>query len=198
MSLFLVALVTGLVLGLVTGGRIRHVADVGLRAAPLAWAALATQLALGLPPARHLGGGGRNAVIVASFVLVGAFLVANVRGRTGAVRTGLVLLVIGWALNVAVVAANSGMPVSADALARSGLPTDFDVEDGNLWKHVPAGPSTRLAPLGDVLTVDGLPVVLSVGDLVMMAGVAVATAAATRPLDRRLSPDGGAGSRVPA
>ena len=179
MVLFLAALAAGVAAGAGTGGRIRHVADVRLRAAPLAWVAVGMQASLGLPPTRHLGGG-RTALVVVSFGLVGAFLLLNLRGHTGALRTGMVLLAAGWALNTAVVTANGGMPVSHNALRQSGLPVDLDVREGNLWKHVPASSSTRLAPLGDVIVVDGVPNVFSVGDLVLMAGITVATAAAMR------------------
>ena len=197
MALFLIALVAGVAAGAGTGGRIRNVADVRLRAAPLAWIAVAVQASLGLPFTRHLGAG-RPGLVAVSFGLVGIFLLANLRGRSGALRAGLALLAIGWALNAAVVIANGGMPVSLHALERSDLPSDFDVEDGNLWKHVPADASTRLAPLGDVLTVDGVSNVFSIGDVALMVGTTIGIAAAMRRPDGAGAKHAGSSAGAPA
>ena len=123
--------------------------------------------------------------MLASFVLAGAFLARNLRTRSVGLRAGLVLVAVGWALNMAVVAANGGMPVSADALAVSALPGNVDVAQGHLWKHVDIDGGTRLSVLGDVLAVGFVPAVFSVGDLSMTAGIVLTVAAATKRRDER-------------
>ncbi len=75
-----------------------------------------------------------------------------------------------------VIAINGGMPVSESAIRTTGnvsgaLPASID--DG---KHHLMGPADVLTPLGDVI---GLPppisIVLSIGDVVLYAGVAIFT-----------------------
>lgn len=53
-----------------------------------------------------------------------------------------------------------------------------DVAVGHLWKHVPAENATRLASLGDVIpiTLPGLRAVVSLGDLLILPGVALVVA----------------------
>jgi hypothetical protein len=65
---------------------------------------------------------------------------------------------------------NHGMPVSAVALDRIGAPSDVDVTDGSLFKHVGADGDTVLPWLGDVIPVAPLGVVISAGDVVMALG----------------------------
>lgn len=81
---------------------------------------------------------------------------------------GLALVLAGLALNLAVIAANGGqMPVDFDLAARMGLP----LPAGPLPKHRPLGPETRLAFLADVIPLPLFHRVVSVGDLLLMAGV---------------------------
>ena len=81
-----------------------------------------------------------------------------------------VLLAIGAGLNFAVVAANGGMPVDSDALARVGR-RDVDVTRGFLYKHVPMTGDTRLSWLGDRIPVPIQRNVISVGDVVMAVAI---------------------------
>ena len=81
-----------------------------------------------------------------------------------------VLLAIGVGLNVAVVAANGGMPVDSGALARVGR-RDVDVTRGFLYKHVPMTGDTRLSWLGDRIPVPIQRNVISVGDVLMAVAI---------------------------
>jgi hypothetical protein len=81
-----------------------------------------------------------------------------------------VLLGIGVGLNVAVVAANGGMPVESGALARVGR-RDVDVTRGFLYKHVPMTGDTRLSWLGDRIPVPIQRNVISVGDVFMAVAI---------------------------
>jgi hypothetical protein len=83
----------------------------------------------------------------------------------------------GGALNLLAISANGGvMPASAWAIARSGL----EARDGFENSAVLADP--RLLALGDVIPVPAGPLanVLSVGDLVIFAGLALLLARACR------------------
>ena len=58
----------------------------------------------------------RTAVLTFSYALLVLFAALNIRA------SGMLLILIGLALNLAVVSANGGMPVSAQALRDSGQP----------------------------------------------------------------------------
>ena len=58
-----------------------------------------------------------------------------------------------------------------------GAPATFRVSSGHLYKHVAATASSDLRPLGDVIPLRPLKTVVSVGDIVMLAGIATIVAA---------------------
>lgn len=158
----------------------RGLANLRFSAAPLVWVAIAAQALLGLKATRGWPDTARTAIVFLSFGLVGLFLAKNVRRMAKVVGTGVALLALGWILNTFVVFANGGMPVSRQALAVSGLPANVNVQEGHLWKHRPATSRSRFRWLGDVLTLPRLPAVLSIGDLAMVAGIAIVVAAASK------------------
>lgn len=178
MTLFLLPIAAGVVLGLARGGRLGGLADLGLRAPGLVFAALAAQAALGTGPARALSEGVRASAVVASYAAVGAWLALNAACGPRTLRPALALLAVGWLLNALAIVPNGGMPVSAQGLRRAGVPADFAVEEGQLFKHVRADGDTVAPWLGDVLPVRPLRSVVSVGDVVLAAGIAVAVSAA--------------------
>jgi hypothetical protein len=142
------------------GGRLGRLASLDIRSAWTALAAAGLQVWITQSP------GGSHALHVAmhlaSYALVGAFLVANRR------LPGMPVLALGAGLNVMAIAANGGvMPASASALRVAGI----DVTDGFANSAAVAHP--HLLWLGDVIPVPGpWPIgnVLSVGDLVIFAG----------------------------
>jgi hypothetical protein len=161
-SLVLVVLLVALLVGRLSGGSLRRLADLPLRARRLVALALIAQL-LGV-----VVGGPVHAVgLAVSAALVVAFLACN-RGLRG---TGLVAL--GLLANAVVVLANGAMPVSLEAAARAGASTS-SLFDGSDPRHVAAGPGTRLPWLGDVVPVPLplLPQVVSPGDVLVAAGAA--------------------------
>lgn len=130
----------------------------------LAVAAFAGQLAarLWLPAVWH------RLAILPGYALLLVFLGANLRLR------GMVWLLGGLLLNLAVILANGGyMPVDVARARGLGLAVD-DVAAGRSGKHRPVTAQTRLAWLGDVIPLT-LPQrrLVSVGDLVASAGVFV-------------------------
>ncbi|HET6964219.1 MAG TPA: DUF5317 family protein [Acidimicrobiales bacterium] len=168
-----VAVAVGVVAGVMSGGRVSHLLRARLRAWPLLAAALAAEYSVGGFP-----GGVRWIVASAGCALVVAWCLIHraLEGSTPA----LSLIGAGTVLNTVAIAANGGMPVSASALRRAGLPPGFDVAHGHFYKHVAMTPGTHLRALGDVLPFRPERMVLSAGDLLMLFGVAALAWAWTR------------------
>lgn len=125
----------------------------------------------------HYGPGDRasgalaGALLLASYAPVAVFVGIN---RLWLVASGLVL-------NLIVVVANGGMPVSLVASRTAGLPDPRGTDV--LWgKHVVMDDATRLRALGDVIPVPipGFRQVISVGDVLVLAGIAWLVASAVR------------------
>jgi hypothetical protein len=183
MVLMLAVAAAAAVAGLIFGWRhpIRSV-DVRLRWWVVLLAALVGQAVLGrfsLPI--------RGALAAADCVAVSVWSVLNRRSRSG--LRGLPVLGAGCALNSIVIAADDGMPVSRWALTVAGLPRHLDVSRGHLDKHVAMTTSTHLRWLGDIIPVPGLRTVMSAGDVLMLAGIALAafTAVAAVVPDHRVT-----------
>ncbi len=184
MLLFPIAVATGVALGYLRGGRLRHLSDLDLRASLVLVAALGLQLGAGLAPE-----GWRFPITVCSYAAVAAWLVVNAWGRTRQLRVALGLLAAGWLLNLAAIVPNGGMPVSLHAAREVGAHAHIDVTEGNLYKHVPASGETALPWLGDVVPVSALGSVISVGDVVMFLGLVLALGSGMAPkLDRAPDP----------
>lgn len=83
---------------------------------------------------------------------------------------------LGIALNVLVIGLNGAMPVSLRAVSEMGVPRAEAVESMQSdYLHEPQDSETRLAVLGDVITVPGPEWqrgVVSVGDLLLALGLA--------------------------
>jgi hypothetical protein len=164
-------LLLAVVVGYAIGGRLRNVEGLRLRWWGLAPLGLAMQL---VPVSSH---GVAVGLLIASYPVLMLFAVANIR------LAGFALIFVGLALNLTVIAANQGMPVTKHALVASGQGSLLgDLEKNGGAKHFLAKPgNTVLLPLGDVIPI-GSPVnqVVSVGDCVVYAGVVWLIAAAMR------------------
>lgn len=167
MGVVLCAAVLAAAAAVVTGGRWRRGASAGLRHVWLLVVALVLQVAgvVLLPDDRSL----QVAVLLTSFAVAGAFVLVNLR------VPGLWLVGLGLLANAVVIAANGAMPVSLHAARRAGLAADALVLDLDP-RHVAAGSGTTLRWLGDVVPVrfPVAPEIVSVGDLLTAAGVALA------------------------
>ena len=181
-SLILAAGLCGVAVGLARGGSIGGLANLRMRRRWLLGAALLLQggSALLAPHQRFI-------LVVASYALVSAWLVDNARQQYGPVRGALVVLTVGWLLNVLPIVLNHGMPVSRSALDSVGAPRARSVSEGHFYKHVLAGRHTVLAGFGDVIPVRPLATVMSLGDIVILVGLAM-TLAAAMPRRRSSSP----------
>ncbi len=180
MPILPLAVLVGLLAGWAIGGSLNALLDVRLRHAPLVVGAIATQLALELPGVRGWPSGLRFAILLATYLVVGWWLLENARSSSGGARLGFDVVGGGWTLNALVIALNGGMPVSEAALDRAGIPPATSVIHGHLAKHIPINHGTVMRALGDVIPLSWFRSVVSPGDIVMAIGIGVLVAAAMR------------------
>lgn len=165
MGYAVVAIVLGAVIGLLGGGSFRNLGEHRLAG----WMLLPIGVVLQLVSYSSAGNVALT-LMVASYAFLIGFAAANFK----LVPVGMALVAAGLALNLAVIAANRGMPVRPSAVVDAGIVDSLtDLRDIKLRaKHHYEKPSSRLMFLGDVLPVRPLREVLSLGDVVMSAGVA--------------------------
>jgi hypothetical protein len=133
------------------------------------WGVALAGLALQVVPLPH--GASRAAVtsvMVMSYVLLIAFLWVNRQ------LPAVPLVLVGLSLNLVVIAPNGGMPVSASAVRAAGGTVAEVPVAGTTGKHHLMSDKDVLRPLGDVIPgPPPLGVVLSIGDVLLYAGVAI-------------------------
>jgi Family of unknown function (DUF5317) len=161
MRLILTTVSIAIAIGYLAGGRLSGLARLDLR-----WPALAlVGVALQFAPWSGMPG---FVALLLSFAGLIAFALANAR------QAGFVLIVVGLAMNLTVIAVNQGMPVTRASLVRSGQADTLAslVDDGGNKHHL-AGPTDALVVLGDWIPVGG-PVrqSISIGDLFVHVGLA--------------------------
>lgn len=162
MPLTLLIVGAAVVTSLLRGGRFGRIADADLRATWLLFVGLALQIGVDAAAARgHLEGNAGYALLLSSQLLVLAWTIANWW------RPGMSLIVAGLALNAAVMAANGAMPVAPDAIEAIGL-EGAEVPPG---KHELLTDDTRLAFLADTWPLPPIRTIISVGDIVLAAGL---------------------------
>jgi hypothetical protein len=173
--LLLIAALACLVSVPLAGGQLSRLGALDLHAVWAVFAAAAIQVAItsAAPGGSHALHAGLHGL---SYVLVGWFVLANRR------LAGMPILVLGTALNALAIAVNGGvMPASATALRIAGIHPSAGFENSAALTHA------HLRYLGDVIPVPGpWPIgnVLSVGDLVIVAGALVLVHAVCRPRRR--------------
>ena len=162
MRFTLVAVATGLAIGVLAGGRPRHLAHRGLRLWPLLLAALGLQaVAVRLESPTGL------VLLLCSYALLLAFAAGNVT------LVGMWLVALGIGLNLVAIAVNGGMPVSRSALVAAGIADAHAVDAVPIeGKRHLQRPSDRLLAISDVIPVPPLREVVSFGDVAMGVGVA--------------------------
>ena len=172
MLIFPLAVVAGVALGYLLEGRLRALGQLRFRAFALLGMAFGIQVALPFAP-----GGWSSRLVLVSYSLIGWWFVVNIRQQPFALRCGLLVVAAGWFLNLLPITVNGAMPVSIGAFREVSL--DRGAQSPlSIRKHVLADRDTRLAWLGDVIPVVPLRSVVSVGDLLMGAGLAITVASA--------------------
>jgi hypothetical protein len=107
---------------------------------------------------------------LAGWALGFAFVVVNLPGAAGRARPGLVALAAGFTLNTVVRAVNLGMPYSVTVARLAGASADRIATPTP--GHRPMSAHTVLPYLSDVIPVPGLRTAMSIGDLLMVIGIA--------------------------
>lgn len=176
--LFAASLLGGALLGYRAGGRLRSAADIHLHHVWLLFASVAIQFTLAFARS-SLGTGTATVVTVATYICVGLWLATNARSGRALLRLGMTVISVGWLLNVLAIAPNGAMPVSAKAVQAASQHSGTSGANVRLSKHV-SGPDRPLGWLGDIAPVPALRVVVSVGDLFLLAGVSLALAGAMK------------------
>lgn len=157
------AILFGVALGLISGGRLANLTEPSFRASPLLVTGAGLQVLSAFVDAAAVP------LILASYVLLVLFAGANVH------HVGMPVVLTGLLCNFVVIAANGGMPVRAEAIVAAGGAAAHQVkalEFDN--KHRLERPGDRLTVLGDIFPVPapGFRQVVSFGDLVMAVGTA--------------------------
>ena len=162
MPLTLIVVGVALVGSILRGGRLGRMAEADLRATWLLFLGLALQVAVEIAAVRgHLGGDAGYALILVSQLLVVLWTAVNWW------RPGMALILLGLVLNATVMAANGAMPVAPDAIEAVGL-DGAEVPPG---KHELMDDDTRLAFLGDTWPLPPIGTIVSIGDIVLAAGL---------------------------
>lgn len=162
-----------------TRGSFERLGRIRFRALWLLLVALVAQLALEfvtLSTARldDLGFG----LLIGTYVMILTFCFLNRR------TSGMIVVTIGIALNVLVIALNQGMPTKDDVVERNGQEVHEPIE--RTVKHRPQEDDDLLPFLGDVLSAPRIPnQQFSIGDVIIGLGVADVCFEASRRPRRR-------------
>jgi hypothetical protein len=159
----LYAIPLGIILGLLTGGRLEHLARAQFRWAPVALLGLATQVIVFSGPVAERVGDLGVPLYLGSTTLVLVAVLRNVA------IPGLALVALGAASNLAAIVANGGyMPAAPEALAALGKQIGSGYTNSSLVE------APVLEPLTDVYALPAwLPWanVFSIGDVLIAAGI---------------------------
>ena len=175
-----VAVVGGLVLALLLGGRPSNLATATLRWPAMLVAGLVLQWG---PELLGSSEAASFTLIAASYACLVVFAVANLR------LVGMPIVLLGLAMNTAVIGVNGGMPVRAEAVVAADLAEDIPSVaelDFGAKRHLEDG-QDRLTFLGDIVPVPWLGEVLSFGDLILSVGVGNLLFRLLKPRHRRRS-----------
>jgi hypothetical protein len=168
---------------LLRGGSLRHLAALPFRGSAFIFTSLAIQVLIYMPFVRTsplvLHWGGLIYIVALGLALAGAL-------RNWSLGAPVRLATLGLALNAIVITANGGyMPTNVAAMRAVHRDAKaHEVASRQLYSNTrPAGASTRLRVLSDVIPIDspgGLGNVYSIGDLLIAAGGAALVYSATR------------------
>jgi len=160
-----VAVALGLLIGLLRGGSFKNLSAAELRAVPVVFIGVILQLGSAFAERADLHWL-PLALVLASFACVFVFAAMNFS------LPGMTLIAIGALCNLVVISANNGMPVSRDALERAGLGDPFAGPGATLkGAHHALTDGTHLRFLADVIPISVTANVVSVGDIVIWAGL---------------------------
>lgn len=160
MPLTLVTVTVSVVVSSLRGGRVARIGEADLQGMWLLGTGFALQFMLATKVAAPAEGPA-SAMLLTSHALVLAWAASNWW------RPGMRLVVLGLVCNAAVIAANGAMPVDPGAIRSLGV----EVVEIGAAKHELMHARTHLAWLGDVLPIVPIRTVVSVGDVLLAAGL---------------------------
>lgn len=143
------------------GGSLTNLASTTFEWVGVLIAALVLQVAADLLAPDDISSTG---LLIVTYLVVAAFVLRNRK------LPGLLIAVAGLAMNILVISLNGAMPVSRWAADIAGVES---VSNEMGIKHEIAGSETDLAFLGDVIPLPETRRVISAGDVVLAAGIAV-------------------------
>ncbi len=187
MTLVLLVTLLAVGVGLILGGQVAGIARLRLHNRELLGLALLVQVTAWVMGT--VSGIGYAVGVTVTALLAGMFCVRNFT------VPGVPLITAGLALNFLVVAANGAMPVSVPAAQRAGVDIAALLAGADP-RHEAATERTALPWLGDVIPValPWRPEVISVGDVLLAAGLALLVVVAMRaPRSAELVQDTGDG-----
>jgi Family of unknown function (DUF5317) len=176
MKLLLAVVVLSVWLGYLLGGRLHHLEAIR----PRWWGLVLLGLAIQFVPLPEGVAGTdlviRNAVLALSYSLLIVFGLVNLR------MPGMFLVIAGLACNMTVIVVNGGMPASAQALIDSGQEDVLAyLQDQGADKHHLLTDDDQLTFLADIIAVpEPIGQAVSVGDIILYAGLAWLIVAAMR------------------
>jgi len=164
-SFFLATFVVAALVVVFTKGSFKRLARVRFHVLWLLFAALAIQIMLEFVdfPEERIDDVGL-VILLASYALIFAFCYLNRK------TSGMLVIAVGIALNVLVIALNGGMPTKDDVKVVNGQEVEVPIE--RTVKHKPSEDDDLLPFLGDVFTAPGIAnQQFSVGDIVIGIGI---------------------------
>ena len=169
----LLTIVVAVALALATGGRPRHLTEHSFRFGALPLVGVFLDVAAETDRLHGVW----FLLTIASYLCLIGFVIANWR------LTGIFLVLVGLGLNFLTIAVNRGMPVRPSTLISAGVVDDMKEARAYDYgaKHHIEGPDDTLMLISDVIPFRPIKKVLSIGDLVMAAGIGVVVFHLLRP-----------------
>jgi hypothetical protein len=178
--LFAAPLAAGVLAGYLTGGSLAGLLSIRLRALWLLWLAAVVQI--GELYVRTLGHDWRLPLLAITFALAGAWLVANLPGRSLVLKIAACTALAGGLANGAAIATNGRMPYLPAAARTAQIPPGLATP-----KNVAAAPGSHLITLGDTIPVPPLHAIISIGDILIIIATIALIAAVMRTTPRRFA-----------
>jgi hypothetical protein len=173
-------LAAGVLAGYLTGGSLAGLLSIRLRTLWLLWLAAVVQI--GELYARKLGHEWRLPLLAITFGLAGAWLVANLPGRSLVMKLAGCAALAGGLANGVAIAANGRMPYLPAAARTAQIPPGLATP-----KNVAAAPGSHLIALGDTIPVPPLHAIISIGDILIIIATIALIASAMRTAPRHFA-----------
>ena len=183
--IFLVAITSGIGVGLATGGSIDQLLSVQFRGVWfllfLLFVSVDLWIASFLVDSRSL----LYWLYILQLMLVGVWVAYNaVHQPSRGLRIGLAIFGAGWLMNLAVILLNGGMPVPAHIDTHDPVASQDELAHVESYRTVALDGDTVLPGLGDIHTIPLTPQLVSLGDAFLTLGLATFAGFATHLPER--------------